>query len=383
MILDALPQSNPLAASSQLDKIVQDLTHDQHKLRIKKLLVYACYHSWESDLSKLEVISLQDLLRTLLDLAPTLENLRSYLENVVNTLNKSAEYTLVANTIVGYVRVFYSEVKQVPSHQADYQTIAQRLGHDQDSLRIKKLLVLACKNIWVSDREELEQLNTIDLVQTLHQQAPTLESLKLTLANRVKKLSKQSEYNLIAERIINIFQSLYTAKELTLVSKNLESTEVVSSVNRPFESTRTESKPQAQASISQMQDLFDLRLELMRYTSPFRVKILLFSLLHEPFKQTIEHDLMLKSHELDDLLRMVFQTYRELTELELSLKNVVRSLGSSDDYSQVAGVLLRVINPFYLCPIIYPQPILERVDRSTRLIRAESKNDEATRPECF
>ena len=94
-----------------------------------------------------------------------------------------------------------------------------------------------------------------------------------------------------------------------------------------------------------LSDLFDLRLELMRSVNPFKVKILLFSVLHETFQPGQEQ--MLKSYELDDLLRILLQTHRLLSELSSKLFSAARLLSDPADYFQVAQAVLQATRSFY------------------------------------
>ncbi|NJO79622.1 MAG: hypothetical protein HC827_14655 [Cyanobacteria bacterium RM1_2_2] len=83
----------------------------------------------------------------------------------------------------------------------------------------------------------------------------------------------------------------------------------------------------------------------MQDTNPLRAKILLFSLLHERYQGSAEHDAFLKSHELDDLLRAFFLSYRLYLEAENQLRGIAKSLAG--DYLQVAEAIIRAIQPFY------------------------------------
>ncbi|NJO79621.1 MAG: hypothetical protein HC827_14650 [Cyanobacteria bacterium RM1_2_2] len=55
-------------------------------------------------------------------------------------------------------------------------------------------------------------MNLLDLVQELHQIAPTVESLTASLGQVSKALSKPKEYTQIATIISNAFQSCYESK---------------------------------------------------------------------------------------------------------------------------------------------------------------------------
>jgi adenylate cyclase len=391
MILHAPAQAKSMATTFLLDEVAQDLVQDQNSPRIKKLLVYACTHTWESDQKRLDQIKLQDLLLNLLAKDGTLELLQAHLNCVVGTLNKSAEYALVANTIIHRISKLYPEVEQVKkncSNWKNYEEISRILEQDSEKIRIKKLLFLTCKNTWENDLSKLNQLSLLDLIQETHRLASTLENLNTVLVNLAKSLSKRVEYTAIAEKISQVMQPLYSTDPSTPVLGLPEATQALTpllngSVSRLApevqlalsEATQTLSgsisnpkileqpeisnqplhseKPRANSSYRVIQpprelaDRFSLRLEIMQYTTPLRAKILLFSVLHEPFQHNAEYDSMLKSHELDELLRILIHTYKQFEDLESNLQSTAKALAEAEEYVQPCGVLLRAIKPFY------------------------------------
>lgn len=392
MILDAPSQAALSIAPSLLNQVVQALAQDQNAIRIKKLLIYACTRTWESDLTQIDAANWENLLRTLFTISPTPDQLRSYINGVASSLNKATEYTPIAHTIISHVSQLYPPPPQVSENsfaQENYQKIAQVLRQDPEQIRIKKLLVLACKNAWISDQNQLAQLDLAQLVLELYHLASTLESLQLVLANRVKKLSKCAEYTIISDRIVQAFQPLYTA-QASKQANDVESTAFLSQlVSRSMVHVKAEAEahpPSPRNRMRQQQNLsnlFDLRLEIIRYATPLRAKVLLFSLLHEPFQSTSEHHLMLKNHELDDLLRILIQTYRLFSDLETKLMHVARSLEDPEDYLRVAKVVLCAIQCHYseaemaLKTDVAP----ETLDYATDLVKTVTTSNEFTRPE--
>lgn len=95
-------------------------------------------------------------------------------------------------------------------------------------------------------------------------------------------------------------------------------------------------------------DLFDLRQAIMRYANPLRVKILLFSLLHERYQHdSVEQALLLKSYELDKLLSRTLKAYRRLYLLSSNLRRAAEQLDNPEEYTQTAMAILRAVKPFY------------------------------------
>jgi hypothetical protein len=367
--------------SSPLDLVLQTLAQDPNLLRIKKLLIYACDQTWETDSDHISQADLRQLIERLLAIAPTLSHLQSYLKQLVRSLNKSKEYALVANGLITHLNKLYpeSQTAQCPPAYPRFAQVAQELDQASDRLRIKKLLIFACKNTWETNSQAIDQIPTLELVQTIYQLTPTLPSLTIILSSLVQSLSKPTEYQQVAEKILQICQVLYQNSSSPTPTPPAPARKA-SPAAQPVQAS---AKPARKG--RDLSNLFDLRLELMRYTNPLRVKILLFSVLHEPL--AAEDDLLLKGHELDDLLRMLLKSYKQAIELESQLYSMANKLPEPAEYIQVASVLLRTIQPFYVQPANQPEnptplrslPAQPR-DEQTSLAGAQVDSHETTQP---
>jgi hypothetical protein len=348
MILGA-SSVEPLVMALPFDEVAQDLAQEKNLVRIKKLLIYSCTQVWEGDRHRLEQVSLLNLLQDLRAIAPTVEQLQSRLDFAVHSLSKAAEYTLVSNVImsrVGRLYPVYSDRGREAglADEKGYGAIAQRLEQHRSGDRIKKLLFLACRGTWISDPTQLAQVNLTDLIQDLHGLTPGLSTLQAALKSLVNTLNKPAEYALAADTIICAFQPLYPE---TMTETRTAMPEKVAAFRLP--STTLADAPQASSALSQTSDLanlFDLRLEIMQYANPYRAKIVLFSMLHQPFTNCAEDESMIKNQTLDDLLRSMLQTYK-LSDVEVQLLAVAKNLEDSEDCLQVAEVILGAVKPFY------------------------------------
>lgn len=101
-----------MKAYSILDEVVQNLEQHENLTRMKKLIYCACKKIWENDSEMLERLSLKDLLKDLIDVSPTIEHLTVALNSVVKQLNKQAEYSLVANTIITELGKLYPDTEE-------------------------------------------------------------------------------------------------------------------------------------------------------------------------------------------------------------------------------------------------------------------------------
>ncbi|MEQ9482729.1 hypothetical protein [Coleofasciculus sp. F4-SAH-05] len=381
-----------------LDRIVKNLETHDNSTRIKKLMVYTCQSQWENDLSILNQYEFSDLIQQLRVSHVSLEQLRSRLYSFAETLNRQAEYLLVADTIIHQLEPLYSEpeeltqvvaVKSQPKAATQPPWIvletASELEEDSNILRIKKLMLYVGQNHWETDSQILEQLNVADLIQELRDSYPSIEKLSAALKQQVQTLNRQAEYIVVAKTILKALQKLYTDdSEITSVKavkavrsqppapppktlpspinrgnrntqqredknefthqqsaiKNQQSSGVTSQENGQNLTQDSTSKPCPY-------DPFDLRLNVMKYTTPLRAKLLIFSVLYHPIKKTHHDWLLMKAKPLDDLLFELFSTCPTIEELEAKLFQTAQALEDADENIQAAGAIAQSMKRFY------------------------------------
>ncbi|MBE9248023.1 hypothetical protein IQ226_02175 [Dolichospermum sp. LEGE 00240] len=268
---------------------------------------------------------------------------------------------------------------------SSFDEIVRFLEQHENSKRIKKLIFFACKNEWENDQDTLDRFKLEELIQELSSLNPTINHLTANLSIAVKSLSKPKQYSIIASIIIKEVQKLYpTSNEKTGIILNQaneedtgivfkqpnqeEDTEIILNQANSKEDTRiilnqshpnipifhhpekTLSNPSTtslSSSKKSQYNQFDLRQNLMRYTNPLRVKIILFSALYRKFTFNEQDWLKLRSEELDSLLQKLFDSCLTIGELESKIKNTVISLGDPDKNNQASGVIIRVVRSLY------------------------------------
>ncbi|MGA7935095.1 MAG: adenylate/guanylate cyclase domain-containing protein, partial [Kovacikia sp.] len=148
-----------LTSEPQLTELYADVIHNLQQnpnlARIKKLLFYSCKSTWENSQSIVDSFPLEALLHELLEVAPSRDRLKAFLDSVVKTLSKSAEYALVANDIMNEVGRLYDNnqgrlqvstqpdpslpsqptIKHQDGLNSTYQQIAQELEQTGNLLR--------------------------------------------------------------------------------------------------------------------------------------------------------------------------------------------------------------------------------------------------------
>ncbi len=371
-----------MEALSMLDEIVQELERQENSTRIKKLIFYACKNYWENDLETLNRFPLQDLLQELKYANPTIEQLRLTLELLVETINRKAEYSLVANTILSRVGKLYSYGEQSTEiifvrsqnlYDSDHQAsvvneIASELEQNPNSVRIKKLILYTCKDIWQNNPQILNSFKFKDLLQELKSSFSTLEELNSNLYSTVASLNRPTEYALIAYTIINKVEKLYNDDEEPTAAHSAKTVKLSPAVHKAakiasaqsaknFKSvptTRKATQPSSNTqSVSQQDktkpsyDPFELRLAIMRYTNPLRAKILLFSALYENFNPRQPDWSVITTKELDELFFSLFSQCSTINEVEFQLNETARCLEEPDESAQAAAVIIKFMKPLY------------------------------------
>ncbi|BAU44040.1 hypothetical protein [Leptolyngbya sp. O-77] len=111
-------ESLAIAASPQdYQQVAAQFQQDTNSSRIKKLLFAACTQTWENDPQVLNQHSLVELVQRLHRLTATPQTLDAILTSIVRTLNRQAEYTRVAQTIIHAFVPLYGDLLEVT--QAD------------------------------------------------------------------------------------------------------------------------------------------------------------------------------------------------------------------------------------------------------------------------
>ncbi|MFP4412544.1 MAG: hypothetical protein ACLFVV_13910 [Coleofasciculus sp.] len=357
-------------------------------------MVYTCQSHWENELSILNQYEFSDLIQQLRASHVSLNQLRSTLYSFAETLNRQAEYLVVADTIIHQLEPLYSEpeeltqvvaVKSPPKASTQppwiVLEIASELVEDSNILRIKKLMLYVCQNHWETDSQILEQLNMADLIQDIRDSYPSIEKLSAALKQQVQTLNRQADYIVVAKTILKALQKLYTDdSEITSVksAKAARSqppapppTRLPSPINRGNRNTQQRGDKNKQSEFIHQQssgvksqkngqdstqnstsnlcpyDPFNLRLNIMKYTTPLRAKLLIFSVLYHPIKKT-QHDwLLMKAKPLDDLLFELFSNCPTLEELEAKLYQTAQALEDADENTQAAGAIAQSMKRFY------------------------------------
>ncbi|MBD2388608.1 hypothetical protein H6G32_24945 [Cylindrospermum sp. FACHB-282] len=235
----------PMKTLSSLDEVTKYLEQHENSNRIKKLVYSACKGIWENDQNTLDRFKLQELVQELFRLNPTIHKLNDALSKVVKTLNKQAEYTLIARVIYHELKklyvtneettgilvnppnqqepIFYhsgqissNPVDKSPNSQTKYQynqfDLRQNIMKYTNPLRAKILIFSALDNNFTFNEEDWLKLRAEkldDLLRKLFDTCPTIKELESKLNSTVISLDNLDENTQAASAIIQSMRSLY------------------------------------------------------------------------------------------------------------------------------------------------------------------------------
>jgi hypothetical protein len=226
-----------------------------------------------------------------------------------------------------------------------YAWVAHNINIDAQQMRLKKLLFYTYQDVWQSDLRQLNSIDWASLLRELVSFMPTFLQLQALLQEAVQRVSKPAEYIVIGNLLLTKLEPLYPDRN---DANNLETiAPPISPVNQYSSPLNNQSHNKIPFDPRIALDLFDLRLELIRFTSSMRAKILLFSVLYYPFDPDRDNWHDLGSHRLDGLLRQLFYAYPSFEKAEKSVWQIARSLSEPSAYDQAASYILQVVKTLY------------------------------------
>ena len=245
-------------------------------------------------------------------------------------------------------------------------TIVKEFEEDADLMRIKKVIYYACEDKWENNETKLKKINLKELIGDLYNKIENKETLDKKLYGIVSKVNKKTEYSLLAQKIIDSMGKLYPQEEEMTVMEYSLSWSLASS----HEQTVLKEKLVVKESYPRDPGkLFDVREKIIQATNPLKAKIIIFSTVEHQFYFSDRDWLLLKTKNLDNLLRQIFNLCPSITELEFSLYSAANNFEDPDEYTQVANIIIKALTPCYSEEIITPQS------------QAEAEKSEALTPD--
>ena len=204
-----------------------------------------------------------------------------------------------------------------------YALIVCQLEQDANAVRIKKLILYACKNWWENDLDRLSAISLQSLVQELRYLNPTLEHLHYKLKLLVGTLSKQEEYLQVADTIIGNLAGLY--RTATAIEKTTISTNPLDGIGGELQTQITQALEQA-ANSSRIKKLMICAARKYWETDPIKVE----------------------QAEIKKLISELAHQYPTIESLQIGLAAIVKSLNKPIEYASIANMILREMGKLYV-----------------------------------
>lgn len=285
-------------SSYTINSVVHNLKQHPEITRIKKLLFCACKHRWENNSSVLIKYRTKSLLQELYTREPDFSSFQKSIQEVVGTLNKQHKYQSIADLIIDQVKYLYESFQPLETDSSDQN---DRIPSQFTGIKLG---------------ENIEQYSS-QIYTDLNKKANLAISNQLKSENELNNVEKQKALVVDTDFQFNSYQS--TENQEKFYQRN----------------------PPTSCS------LFDLRYEVTRYTTPLRIKILLFSMLYYKIGFHEQDWLLMMSHPLDNLLKQVIETFPNLAELETRLYATAKNFEQEEGLTQTVGAILQSLRPFY------------------------------------
>lgn len=267
---------------STLDEVAQNLEQHGNSQRIKKLVFCASKNIWQNDQAILDKFKFRDLVEELFNLNPTIEHVNYSLSQIVNTLNKPGQYSLVANIILAEMEKLYvipeedtgimynpsqveestalvceqsppqaavssSLVEELKSYQVkneyDPFDVRQNIMKYTNPLRAKIVLFAALGHNFTYQKEDLVKLKEEELDNLLWQlfnTCDTSEEFEMKLNNSVFALGDDDENIQAVGAILQATRNLYGSllSHQSQIPQNYSSPQIV--VNSDYQVATTD-----------------------------------------------------------------------------------------------------------------------------------------------
>ncbi|MFO0279600.1 MAG: hypothetical protein ACK51U_00785 [bacterium] len=383
--------------------VVRYLDSHEEKLRIKKLIFCICKKYWENAPNILEGVAMEELVKELVQLKTSNEQLTFSVYELVKTLNHHEVYAGVAKVIIKQISKLYGGIAAAYETQLSplitavnprltavinavnneednsLRQVVSSLENHLETERIQKLMFAACKNRWENDRSVINNYGLKNIVLELRQNNPDFLSLRQTLNQIAENINKKALYLALADIILTQLEPLYNTNNDYKEEDNESKSEIFndqmvhlnddcdsSAKTSSFSSSRSKpvdfasstmelpfaepaflnNNPSNYPQISDY-DPFEIRLEILRYANPLRAKILIFSLLFYAWDQNSQDWLTLRSYTLEDLLQKLIESGKSLKDIEIQLYHIAQTQMDRDANLQTAGILVQALQKFF------------------------------------
>lgn len=250
------------------------------------------------------------------------------------------------------------------------------LEQDPDAARIKKLLYSLCEERWEKSNDIIQQANWQQLVTTVIEKTTTLVRLKALLGRVVRSINKQTEYTLVAQKIISQLSPLYpdyheTTQGFAAATTNPKVDILPSSATNvarqiPKRSQRTTELPESfKEPVDIAQEVYiAIAQQLAQHEQATRIRKLVFAASQGYWENDPQ---VLATIALSDLIQQLRQQNTTFDHLALDLYGIVKTLNRQAEYVLVAETLLSALGCLYPQSQLPPE-LPQRHEEATEVV---------------
>ncbi|ACA99219.1 MULTISPECIES: hypothetical protein [Cyanophyceae] len=317
-IVAAGQNSHQSITEIHLEVAVQTLEEHRENIRIKKLLYALCFKRWENSFQVLEEYSLANLLRQVVVNYPTRNQFETILRKLVSLLNRQQIYGQLADVILGAIAPLYKS--------GDSATGLTQPTADPPAPVPTPVVPPPPPPPAPSPAPE-----SVNYKQTM-----AFNIDELPIPKPAKSMDLDFSEN----------QTLALDPETQMTQTMLLNT----GPPRPMPAPAPAPVPKKKHFAAAL-NIYELKLEVMKYANPLRTKILLFSVVHHPFDLSGKDWSMLRTCDFDELLSEVLRDASSLKALEIKLSAIARSLFDANEHLQAAGAIVQAVTTFTNPPV--------------------------------
>ncbi|OKH17483.1 hypothetical protein [[Limnothrix rosea] IAM M-220] len=310
-IIMATPTSPPKDTSPPKRAVVlvaKQMERHPEGIRIKKLLFALCHQRWENDFQILGQASFLQLIRQIKDLYPHTYELAAALQSLVSSLNRQTIYASLSNFILEVTGPIY------------------RRTDEPTGLTRPTFPPITIARPEAADAANSTYQGSMSFSAQGSQPSIPLPDISF---GEISESYMSSE---ITDPRLQVTASL---DEPSTGAAQQTSDITAASLKDPR-------NPQS-AHFAKALNIFELKLEIMKYANPLRAKILLFSAVHHPFDLSGEDWSLLRTCDFDDLLHKTLQGSPSVVALEIRLSAIAQSLFEPKEHLQATSALIQAI----------------------------------------
>ncbi|WP_038027701.1 hypothetical protein [Picosynechococcus sp. NKBG15041c] len=316
-----LPQNS---TDLRLSRAVQTLEEHRENIRIKKLLYALCFQRWENSFQVLETQTLTALLQQIVTNYPTQARFETVLHKLVSLLNRPQTYSQLAAVILGAIAPLY------PAKDAATGLTRPMDEQHHEHPPEQKPMPRSIPPAAAIDHKQTMAFNLDELPLPM----PAVIDHRQTMAFNLNELP------IPRPRQGNNPEPNY--KQTMALGGEAAQMMVIDTA--PPLPQKTANPTAEKKHFAADLNIYELKLEVMKYANPLRTKILLFSIVHHPFDLSGKDWSMLRTCDFDELLFEVLQAASSLKALEIKLSAIARSLFDANEHLQAAEAIMQAIN---------------------------------------